>query len=342
MMLKHVQRTEGQTLVIVALALLGLIALVALAVDGGNLMAERRHMQNAADAGALAGARAICAQDADPEEQAALYATQNGAELDLTEITIDGQTAEVVAGTAVQTYFAGLIGFHDVEVRAEAAAVCGVANRACLFWPVAFSALKWDALKTQCGVEFVVIDSDKICGVDYDCDTDDDGVDDMIMGGGRGWLDLPWPDETLYTTPCNRNCGTDAVRCWLENPYPGQIPLPACIKSQPGVSDAAFKAAGDQAGKIVRVPLFDGECDADTALGDCGGNEAYHIVDIGCIQVVEYDKNYLVWDIKKAKWDKMKALIVSVSCDEGCYAACSGTGGGTPEPGDVIAVSLLK
>lgn len=57
MKLKHLHGTKGQTLVIVALALFALIALVALAIDGGNLMAERRRMQNAADAAALAGAR---------------------------------------------------------------------------------------------------------------------------------------------------------------------------------------------------------------------------------------------------------------------------------------------
>lgn len=258
---RYLRRAEGQTLVIVALALLGLIALVALAVDGGNLMAERRQMQNAADAGALAGARAICAQDADPEEQAALYATQNGAQLDLTEITIDGQTAEVVAGTAVQTYFAGLIGFHNVTVRAEAAAVCGTANRMCNFLPVAFSVLQWNALKDQCGSEFIVIDDDKICGVDVICDADGDGVDDMIMGGARGWLQLPPPDPR-FSTPCNA-CTGSSVKCWADNPYPGQISLPSCIRSKQGTVTKAFEDWGAQTGKIARVPLFDGECDPE-------------------------------------------------------------------------------
>jgi len=59
---------------------------------------------------------------------------------------------------------------------------------------------------------------------------------------------------------------------------------------------------------------------------------------MGCIRVEEYDKNYSVWDIKKGKWEKMKVLIVSVSCDDECYAACSGTGGADPEPGDVTGV----
>jgi hypothetical protein len=47
----------GQTIVIVALAMLVLIALVGLAVDGGSALLQRRNMQNAADAGALGAAQ---------------------------------------------------------------------------------------------------------------------------------------------------------------------------------------------------------------------------------------------------------------------------------------------
>ncbi len=47
---------NGQTLVWVALAMVVLLAFVGLAIDGGAVYAERRRMQNAADAGALAGA----------------------------------------------------------------------------------------------------------------------------------------------------------------------------------------------------------------------------------------------------------------------------------------------
>lgn len=344
MTLKHLHQGEGQTLVIVALALFALIALVALAIDGGNLMAERRQMQNAADAAALAGARAICAQDADPVEQAQLYATQNGAQLDLTEITIDGQTAEVVAGTAIQTYFAGLIGFHTVEVRAEAAAMCGTANRMCNFLPVAFSVIQWDALKTQCGSEFIVIDDDKICGVDVICDADGDGVDDMIMGGARGWLQLPPPDSR-FDTPC-KACTGASVKCWADNPYPGQIPLPSCIRSKQGTVEKAFEDWGAQTGKIALVPLFDGECDANEAIGCSGTNKAYNIVDIGCIEFIGFNKKYPIqeWNEKKQQWEwtTIGALLVRVHCDENCFAACSGTGGGIPDPGDVTGVSILK
>ncbi len=51
---------NGQTLIWVALGMIALMALVALAIDGANIYATRRQMQNAADSGALAGARELC------------------------------------------------------------------------------------------------------------------------------------------------------------------------------------------------------------------------------------------------------------------------------------------
>jgi hypothetical protein len=55
---KHMARRKqsGQALIIMAGALVALIALVALAVDGGNAYAQRRIAQNAADGASLAGA----------------------------------------------------------------------------------------------------------------------------------------------------------------------------------------------------------------------------------------------------------------------------------------------
>lgn len=59
------RRTDGDrgiSLVVVAISLVALVMLAALAVDGGNAYANRRHMQNAADAAAMAGARELAQQ----------------------------------------------------------------------------------------------------------------------------------------------------------------------------------------------------------------------------------------------------------------------------------------
>lgn len=51
--------SRGQVLVIVALGIVVLLALAGIAVDVGRLMAERRHMQTAADAAALAACQSL-------------------------------------------------------------------------------------------------------------------------------------------------------------------------------------------------------------------------------------------------------------------------------------------
>ncbi len=55
--MKATRRSErGQLLIIFVFSIIGLVAITGLAIDGGNLYANRRQAQNAADAAALAGA----------------------------------------------------------------------------------------------------------------------------------------------------------------------------------------------------------------------------------------------------------------------------------------------
>jgi hypothetical protein len=64
-------REEGQSLIIIGALLLVLVALIGLVVDAGNAYAQRRIIQNAVDAGALAGALQLAHQDdwkADPTD----------------------------------------------------------------------------------------------------------------------------------------------------------------------------------------------------------------------------------------------------------------------------------
>ncbi|MFW3614004.1 pilus assembly protein TadG-related protein [Billgrantia antri] len=56
-------RQEGASIVLFTLALFMLLAFTALSVDGGNIYVARNELQNAADAGALAGARFLYTED---------------------------------------------------------------------------------------------------------------------------------------------------------------------------------------------------------------------------------------------------------------------------------------
>jgi len=55
-------REDGQAIILIVFAMIGLLAFLALAIDGGNTLTERRRAQNASDSGALAGARTLWLQ----------------------------------------------------------------------------------------------------------------------------------------------------------------------------------------------------------------------------------------------------------------------------------------
>ena len=120
-------RQEGQLLVIAALAMVLLVGLLALAIDGGNAYAQRRAMQNAADAAALAGAHAL--RDGG-NVQAAIYeyAGRNGvdgpANIAWSYIDEEEEHVGVVATTTItfSTFFAGVLDVPSMSASASAAA----------------------------------------------------------------------------------------------------------------------------------------------------------------------------------------------------------------------------
>ena len=155
----NTERDRGQVLVLVALSLLVLIAFVALAVDVGSIYQGRRFLQNAADAGALAGAEEICFGELGTEDAAMGYAwdyavDRNGAED--ADITVSWPVSvTVVAKGTVETYFAGLMGFPEVPVSADATAACGKSEAVGPVRPIAFRNAYWDVSK-KCGQKVIL------------------------------------------------------------------------------------------------------------------------------------------------------------------------------------------
>jgi hypothetical protein len=103
-----------------------MLAFLALVLDVGNAYAQRRQMQNAADAGALAGARelAIGGTTSDVQARATEYAVQrNGA--DSCTVTIAGDTVTVTTTRTFDTFFARVIGIHNLTAGATGSARFG-------------------------------------------------------------------------------------------------------------------------------------------------------------------------------------------------------------------------
>ncbi len=320
-MVRHTaERPLGQVLVVVALGLVALVAFVGLAVDGGNLYSQRRAMQNAADAGALAGAGEICYGDpAIAATTAISYATHlNGADEDATTATVDGHIVTVDAGRAVDTFFARIIGFETVDVTASARAACGKAISGTGLWPVALPHAVWEedlyrdgAGCSNQGVTFQV--------------WDDGQIPSAGSGGAgeRGWLDFTAvPVEPPFTQNCSFGGGA-ALKCYVRHDFPGMIDIPSCIPGKMGVDNAATQQAEFRIGELLLVPLY------EDYGGDCG-HKTFSIVGFACARVVD------VKDTGNPKYIEME-----IDC-EGCAAKYGSTDGTPGEEWEVRAVSLIE
>lgn len=130
------ERSEkGQSLILLGLLMVVLLAVLAVAVDLGMAYFQRRNAQNAADAGALAGARVFCEDPAANEyaakQIASAYVAANNASLLPGYPTISGNNVTVGTTITQDTFIANL--FKDgsgnptwdfLTVKAQAEAGC--------------------------------------------------------------------------------------------------------------------------------------------------------------------------------------------------------------------------
>lgn len=125
---------SGQALVLISLSLVVLLGFGALAIDIGLLYSTKRHMQTAADAGAVAAADSLnkggsysTAQQA-AADIAKLDGFDNTAGTGVTVTAAEPTTAPYNTSTYVQvmvsqpqpTYFLGVLGYNTVNVSAQA------------------------------------------------------------------------------------------------------------------------------------------------------------------------------------------------------------------------------
>jgi hypothetical protein len=290
MNIEPIRKNTGQILIFFTLALLVLLAILALVMDGGNVFLNRRSSQNAADAGALAGARTLClTHDAG---QATFMAQQYAiVRNDADQATVGIDSAGYVTVTAqitADTFFAHLIGRPQLTAEAEAVAGCCPPTRGRGVLPIAWachppisSALSssedcQEQALTMQQIEqylnnppppgtiypelYVIMNSNSqpddladICisgGGWLPCDLDGDGEDDLIANGDRSWLDLN-----------GGGGGSSELVNWINGGFPGELVEHTWMGGQPGVENNVFQAAGGRVGDIVLVPVYDMFCD---------------------------------------------------------------------------------
>ena len=157
---KQPQGESGQTAILFAIMIIGLLAFVGLAVDGGSVFTERRVVQNAADSAAFTGVHYIFSSNAPSETRLrevvnsaaeangvpdtdgnpgnavndninSFYTDSRGSRLPSQpcyivpcgSIPTTARGLEVTVGSEVSTYFLGVIDLESLDVGASAVAV---------------------------------------------------------------------------------------------------------------------------------------------------------------------------------------------------------------------------
>ena len=273
-------RTErGQTIVLLALMLVGLIAAAGLALDGGQVYEWRRKMQNAADAGAYRGARELALYRADPANgYAGIYSKiqnyvigdptgriGNEASDFIAQYLPSGVTivpgtppaaadncVRVIAHRSFQPFVMTFLGFTTLDVSARATACSG-------------------ALMAVTGLRPFAVLSQTFNYEDEYCLFDSAGTSGCVSSPGNfGWLDLDGganssnPNSTpswlrngfsgTYKTYSGSTCNGGAS-------YSTSLVLPTCLELDTGMANSnpmrdAMSWLADTGTEII-IPLYD-------------------------------------------------------------------------------------
>lgn len=144
--MKRMREESGQTLILVALSLTCILGFVGFATDVGVLLHDKRNLQIAADAAAIAGAKEIRISTAKVKAAAYAASVQNGYTDGVDGVSVvpsypaadgphagDPAYAEAIVTQTQRTFFTRLFGFTSMPVKARAVAFNGATtDTACL------------------------------------------------------------------------------------------------------------------------------------------------------------------------------------------------------------------
>jgi hypothetical protein len=302
------RKQEGQVLVQVAMLMVVFLAFMVLAIDVGNILTERRRMQNAADAGALAGAWEICFGNPGlAESRAQEYAIARN-QAQVADVSIDGGRVTVYAREAASLYLARIFGINTAQINAVAVAACGGAISLCNLWPISFHEERWDKIPPlECppegefgpedGIFYIFNDGrfeieeeeDPCFGKDADgnCHPACDDPDDPLDESGLCMCDLIPPDNKMFRVGAGH-------RGWLlfPRPRPPYDSFDLGCADNCGDQVRCWIASGSYTGEIPLPGAGEGLC----LPGQPGVDESVRI------EIERYHKgdkpNVLIWDEK--------------------------------------------
>ncbi len=245
-------------LVLISLALIALVVMIALAIDGGYAYAQRRRMQNAADAAAISGARAHGLGGSAAQVGAAVnqYATANGADAVTWAFVNGGVTVQVTTSCTFPTFFAGIAGLPQMTASAVAEASIQYLSEAGNLLPM------------------IVEDRDFVIGQTYDL-----WADDPEAPGNFGWVD--WDGVPVGAGELGDN---------IANPSnSGAWAIGDLVPAYTGVTTSAGDPLSGWIGQHVTIPFYD-------LITGTGSNVRYRVAGFGEFVLDGYDlSNKRVW-----------------------------------------------
>jgi Flp pilus assembly protein TadG len=268
------QRQRGQAIVLVALMALVLVAFVGLALDGGQIYSWRRGMQNAADAGAIAGAYTMTlgannAQIGAAVQQYSVVANR----ADIYAYTVQASCVTVSTTKNFPSLFVGLIGINELNAKAQATACAGQPTGVNELWPLAISVFSYTISST---FPLSITNLNWLC-FDTSCGASE--MTDWIKNGFTG-IYAQYPDA-------------GSSICTGANPNISELIPPACLAEKPGQNaalgqlyDPICTPPNNALGRDFTVPLFDVCADRTSGVATAcqtGGSSSnnYHIVGFG-------------------------------------------------------------
>jgi hypothetical protein len=282
-------REGGQTLVIVALALIPLLLVAGLVIDGGWAFAQQRRTQNAMDAAANAGAVVILQNlpftsrgatpprtDRNVHDQILAVAASNGISAeDPTAVYtgIDGRPLDPAVpvgslgdvpppenayGVAVHgsqdfsTFFAGIAGMSGFRASADATAIAGAITSICASnQPCSFIPVTFPTQLTDCtGTGRQALGSSQY-QVIVPPATFTAANELIIPLCGTASGSVGWLDIQPHNPLCNGN-GAAELACVIANPSRTSMPIPLWIGTQTGnINSSQVQSALDAYSGVV-------------------------------------------------------------------------------------------
>ncbi|MFX1820094.1 pilus assembly protein TadG-related protein [Pseudarthrobacter sp. CC4] len=324
---------RGAAGVLVAVMMVVLIGAGALAVDTGQIYAERAQLQNAADAGALAGVD-ICSEaggctqanaNAVAEALANSNSNDNKSTVQSVDLSVPGEVT-VTTSTKDGTTNAGFLSkMFASALNAPAATVGATATAKWLYptegitvLPLTFATCEFK----DDGLPHKIL----IQGGAQDCN----GLNpsNQIIPGGFAWLN---PDSS---TGCKVTAKVDE---WSETSAGAAVPNGCIDLFNPSLNPSL-------AGSTVALPVYKYTCDGMPAaqFGSCSGSTVQYFIEKWAGFKLQ------AWNLSgQAKYDPTNVFSGS---EKGLYGTFVGysadpnlfTGGTTTPTGNVVVLGLIK